>query len=99
MAYEGHDGYKLYIIGVASGTFELEGRFYTRFIKSIFIFPKALIMVEQLENTENNAQSMPYVPCVKRRKLGKEITRKNNNKSEKENNKEEKRKKVNYVPE
>ena len=88
MTYKGHDGYKQYIIGVASGSFEHEGCFYIRFTKCSFIFPEVQIMVEQLENGENNAQSVPYVPCVKRRKLGKEITRKNNNEREKENNKE-----------
>ena len=91
MTYKGHDGYKHYIIGVATGSVELEGCFYTRFVKSNYIFPEVQIMVEQLENGENNAQSVPYVLCEKRRNLGKEITR--------ENNKEKKRRKVEHVPE
>ena len=107
MTYRGHDGYKQYIIGVSSGTFEFEGRLYACFIRSSFIFAEVHIMIEQLESRESIPQCVSYVPAIERRKLEQEkrrennkgIKRENNKERKNENNKKEKRIKVKNVPE
>ena len=47
--YKGHDGHRLYIIGIAFDEFEFEGRFYARFVKSTAIFKKVEDIVKRLE--------------------------------------------------
>ena len=42
--------FKYYIVGIAAGEFEFEGRFYTRFVKTSSIFTFIGEIVEKLES-------------------------------------------------
>ena len=53
--YQGHDGIKHYIIGIAAGEFEFKGSFYARFIKSSYAFDIIQDMVRKLGCCENES--------------------------------------------
>ena len=49
--YPEHRGNQIYVIGIAVGEFEFQGRFYARFVKSYIILDRFQKMMKKLEGT------------------------------------------------